>query len=162
MNRLVILTGVSGSGVSSAKSIFEEEGYYIVENPPHEIIPQLLKSFENRSNNIHKFCLILHISEVKKSLKEIKQNKNFKTKIVLLMANKQELIKRFALTRHTHIRTINENLPLEKAIDKDMSEANQLSPDVDLSIETKPAPCFLTAEGNPFLSYTISAVDITN
>lgn len=135
MNRLVILTGVSGSGVSSSKSIFEEEGFYIVENPPHEIIPELLKTFEKRSSTVHNFCLILHISEVKKSLSIIKQNKNFKTKIILLTANKPELIKRFALTRHTHIRTINENLPLEEAIDKDLSEADQLGPDVDLCID---------------------------
>ncbi len=136
MNRLVVLTGVAGSGVSSAKYVFEEEGFYIVENPPKELIPALLDSFNNRSKKIHNFCLILNVSEVKESLPILKKNKNFKTKIILLMAGKQELIKRYALTRHVHVRSVMENLPLEKAIEKDLIDANALVPEVDLSLDT--------------------------
>ena len=136
MNRLVVLTGVAGSGVSSAKYVFEEEGFYIVENPPKELIPDLLESFNNRSKKIHNFCLILNVSEVKESLPILKKNKNFKTKIILLMAGKQELIKRYALTRHVHVRSVMENLPLEKAIEKDLIDANALVPEVDLSLDT--------------------------
>ena len=136
MNRLIVLTGVSGAGITSAKSIFEEEGFYIVDNPPHELIPELLKSFDDRSDKIHNFCLILNISEVKKSLGVIKKNKKFKTKIILLMAGKQELLKRYALTRHVHPRSVMENLSLEKAIDKDILDADALSQDIDLSLDT--------------------------
>ena len=136
INRLIILSGVSGAGVSSAKSIFEEEGFYIVENPPHEIISNLLEVFEKKDNKIHDFCLILNISEVKKTLKEVRNNKNFKTKTILLTAFKNELLKRYALTRHVHPRTVIENIPLEKAIDIDLLEADELIPDVDLKIDT--------------------------
>ena len=76
MNRLIVLTGVSGAGISSSKSTFEEEGFFIVDNPPHEIIPALLQSFEKRSDKIHNFCLVLNISEMKESLEIIKKNKN--------------------------------------------------------------------------------------
>ena len=136
MNRLVVLTGASGAGLSSAKFVFEEEGFYIVENPPKELIPNLLESFNNRSKKIHNFCLILNVSEVKESLSILKKNKNFKTKIILLMAAKAELIKRYALTRHVHVRSVMENLPLEKAIDKDLTDANALAPEVDLTLDT--------------------------
>ena len=136
MNRLIVLTGVSGAGISSSKSTFEEEGFFIVDNPPHEIIPELLESFEKRSDKVHNFCLVLNISEMRQSLETIKKNKNFKIKTILLTANKQELIKRYALTRHAHPRTVNENLPLEKAIDKDIKEANLLVPDMDLNVDT--------------------------
>lgn len=136
MNRLVVLTGVSGSGLSSAKYVFEEEGFYIVENPPKELIPNLLESFDNRGDKIHNFCLILNVAEVKECLPLLKKNPKFKVKIILLMANKQELLKRYALTRHVHVRSVMENLPLEKAIDKDLIDANMLVPDVDMSIDT--------------------------
>ena len=136
MNRIIVLSGVSGSGISSSKSTFEEEGFFIVDNPPYEIIPALLQSFEKRSDKIHNFCLVLNISETRKDLEIIKKNKNFKVKTILLTANKQELIKRYALTRHAHPRSINENLPLEKAIDKDIEEANSLAPDMDLTVDT--------------------------
>lgn len=136
MNRLIILTGVSGSGLSSAKFVFEEEGFYIVENPPKELIPNLLESFETRSKKIHNFCLILNVAEVKESLSLLKKAKGFRTKTILLMAGKAELVKRYALTRHAHVRSVMENLPLEKAIDKDLQDANALVPDVDLTIDT--------------------------
>lgn len=136
MNRLVVLTGVSGSGISSAKYVFEEEGFFVVENPPKEVIQNLLDSFDKRGDKIHNFCLILNLSEVKDSMSLIKKDKRFKTRFILLMAAKDELIKRYALTRHVHPRTAMENLPIEKAINKDLLEANALVPDVDLSIDT--------------------------
>ena len=136
MNRLIVLTGVSGSGISSAKYVFEEEGFFVVENPPKEVIPNLLESFTKRGDKIHNFCLILNLFEVKECISLIKQDKNFKTKFILLLTGKDELIKRYALTRHVHPRSAMENLPLEKAIDKDIDEANSLVPDVDLSLDT--------------------------
>ena len=136
MNRLVVLTGVAGSGVSSAKYVFEEEGFFIVENPPYELLPNLLDSFAKRSDRIHNFCIILNVAELKACLPILRSNKAFKTKIILLMAGKQELIKRYALTRHVHVRSVMENLPLEKAIDKDLIDANALVPEVDLTLDT--------------------------
>ena len=136
MNRLLVLTGVSGAGVTSAKSIFEEEGFYIVENPPHEIISNLLDSFNNRGEKIHNFCIVINVSEVKNILSNIKKDSRFKTRVIALTAGKQELIKRYALTRHVHPRTVMENLPLEKAIDKDIKEINQLAADIDYCIDT--------------------------
>ena len=136
MNRLLVLTGVSGAGVTSAKSIFEEEGFYIVENPPHEIISNLLDSFDKRGDKIHNFCVIINSSEVKNILSIIKKDSRFKTRVIALTAGKQELLKRYALTRHVHPRTVMENLPLEKAIDKDIKEINQLAADIDYCIDT--------------------------
>ena len=45
---LIILTGPSGAGLSSAKFTFEELGYYIVDNFPGEAIDSLLDSFNHR------------------------------------------------------------------------------------------------------------------
>ena len=136
MNRLVVLTGVAGSGVSSAKYVFEEEGFFIVENPPYELLPNLLDSFIKRSDKIHNFCIILNVAELKSCLPLLRNNRAFKTKIILLMAGKQELIKRYALTRHVHVRSVMENLPLEEAIDKDLIDSNALVPEVDLTLDT--------------------------
>ena len=136
MNKLVLLTGPSGSGLSSAKYVFEETGFYIVENPPKTVINDLLKSFEGFSDRIHNFCLIVNIAEARQSLEIIKKNKNFKCKTILLMASKQELLKRYALTRHAHTRSVMEKIPLEKAIDLDIKDANELYPDVDATLDT--------------------------
>lgn len=136
MEKLVILTGPSGSGLSSAKYVFEEEGFYIVENPPKELIPNLLKSFEKMADKIHNFCIILGVERSKGVVKEIKLNKNFKTKVILLMSSKPELIKRYALTRHAHTRSVMENIPLEEAIEEDIKDANDLVALADVTFDT--------------------------
>ena len=136
MNKLILLTGPSGSGLSSAKYVFEEAGFYIVENPPKSVIGDLLLSFEKLSEKIHNFCIMINIAEARQSLEIIRKNKNFKCKTILLMASKQELIKRYALTRHAHVRSVMENIPLEKAIDLDLKDANELYPDVDATLDT--------------------------
>ena len=136
MNRLIVLTGPSGSGLSSAKYVFEESGFYIVENPPKDLITNLLDTFEKMSKKIHNFCLILNIADAKETIDIIRQNKKFKSKVILLLAGKQELIKRYALTRHVHIRSVMENIPLEKAIDEDLKDANIIAPEADASLDT--------------------------
>ena len=136
MNRLILLTGPSGSGLSSAKYVFEEAGFYIVENPPQSVIGDLLLSFEKLSEKIHNFCIIVNVSEARHSLEIIKKNRKFKCKTILLMASKQELIKRYALTRHAHVRSVMENVPLEDAIDLDLKDADELYPDVDATLDT--------------------------
>ena len=68
MNRLIVLTGPSGSGLSSAKYVFEESGFYIVENPPKDLITNLLDTFEKMSKKIHNFCLILNIADAKETI----------------------------------------------------------------------------------------------
>lgn len=136
MNKLVILTGPSGSGLSTSKFVFEEMGFLIVENPPKESIEKVLESFLLRSKKIHNFCLILNISEARESIRIIRKNEKFSTKIILLLADKEELLKRYALSRHAHVRSVMENLSLEAAIDKDIVDANQLIEYADAVLDT--------------------------
>lgn len=39
--QFVIITGMSGSGKSSAVNVLEDIGYYCVDNMPPELIPKL-------------------------------------------------------------------------------------------------------------------------
>ncbi len=136
MNRLVILTGPSGSGLSSAKYVFEEEGFYIVENPPIELTPELLKTFTKMGDKIHNFAVILNVAHCKQTIKQIKADNSFRTKVILLMASKPELIKRYALTRHAHTRSVMENIPIEEAIEKDIEDANDIVAWADATFDT--------------------------
>lgn len=136
MKKLVVLTGPSGSGISSAKYVFEEAGFYIVENPPLEVIPSLLDAFHLKKGKINKYALLLNIVTAKECINLIKKNRQFDTKIILLMANKSELLKRYALTRHAHVRSVMDGTSMERAIDNDILDANALAPDVDFALDT--------------------------
>ena len=51
MKKLVVLSGPSGSGVSSSKFVFEELGYYVIDNAPSSVTQALLDEYSsNRSS----------------------------------------------------------------------------------------------------------------
>ena len=133
---LVILTGPSGSGVSSAKFVFEELGYYIVENLPSSAIDSLLSSFEKDKFFTEKFALMVSIDAAKEILEKARKNSEFNTTFVVLTTDKNELLKRYALTRHTHPRAIAYKVSLEEGVDIDIKLTTELIQDADLSVDT--------------------------
>ncbi|MEG1799451.1 MAG: RNase adapter RapZ, partial [Synergistaceae bacterium] len=42
IKRCVIITGMSGGGKSSALNVFEDQGYYVIDNLPPTLLPQLI------------------------------------------------------------------------------------------------------------------------
>ena len=45
IKRCVIITGMSGGGKSSALHIFEDQGFYVIDNLPPTLLPQLSSSY---------------------------------------------------------------------------------------------------------------------
>lgn len=136
MKRLVVLTGASGAGVTSARIIFEELGYYIVEGAPIDTIPYVLTSFKQKKYKTDLFCLIVGVQDASKVLEIAKKDELFETSLCLLTTSKEILLKRYALTRHTHPRCVLTKITLEKAIDADIKDAISLYPDADFTIDT--------------------------
>ena len=126
MKELIILSGPSGSGVSSSKFVFEELGYYVIDNAPSSVTQALLD--ECATNNDAKgFCLMPRINWVKEVVDIARKDKRFKTMFILLSTEKDELIKRYALSRHAHPRSIIHKMSLEKAINLDVQDTLLLS-----------------------------------
>lgn len=135
MKELYILSGPSGSGVSSSKFVFEELGYYCVDNAPSKITKAILDSFAEQKN-IKGFCLLSRINHVNEIVDAAKKDQRFVTKFILLTTDKDELLKRYALSRHVHPNTILENISLDNAIDLDVKLSEKLSPIADYEIDT--------------------------
>ena len=126
MKELIILSGPSGSGVSSSKFVFEELGYYVIDNAPSSVTQALLD--ECATNNDAKgFCLMPRINWAKEVVDIARKDKRFKTMFILLSTEKDELIKRYALSRHAHPRSIIHRMSLENAINLDVQDTLLLS-----------------------------------
>lgn len=136
MKRLVILSGPSGSGVTSARIVFEELGYYIVEGAPVDTISYVLKSFKEGKYKTDLFCLIVGVQDTRKVFEVAKKETFFNTSICLLTASKESILKRYTLTRHTHPRSVLSKITLEKAVDADLVDAVNIYPDADFTIDT--------------------------
>lgn len=135
MKKLFILSGPSGSGVSSSKFVFEELGYYVIDNAPSAVTQALLDELAV-NNDAKGFCLFPRIDGAKATLDIARKDKRYKTKFILLTTEKDELIKRYALSRHAHPRSILHKMSLEDAIDLDVKDTLLLSNDADFEIDT--------------------------
>ena len=135
MKKLVVLSGPSGSGVSSSKFVFEELGYYVIDNAPSSVTQALLDEYSS-NNDAKGFCLMPRINEAQETVQIARQDKRFETKFILLSTEKDELIKRYALSRHAHPRSIMHKMSLEKAINLDVQDALSLSNIADYEIDT--------------------------
>lgn len=136
MKNLVILTGPSGSGISSARFVFEELGYYIVEGCPSESVASILDAFKKGTYREGNFCIICQINDARKIIPIVKADAEFKSRVITLITDKKELLKRYALTRHAHPRSIVQKMSLEKAIDLDIQDANELHEISEITLDT--------------------------
>lgn len=104
-SRLVIITGLSGSGKISALKVFEDMGYYCVDNLPVELIPSfgelIASSAETRDG-----AMVVDIREGSNldQLPRIiaKLRKRLEVTLLYLEASDSVLVRRFSETRRPH------------------------------------------------------------
>src|SRR5690242_11422232 len=58
---MVVITGMSGSGKASVLKVFEDLGYYAVDNMPVELIPRFAELV--RSSEIERTALVVDVRE---------------------------------------------------------------------------------------------------
>ena len=105
----VIITGLSGSGMSSATNAFEDLGYFCVDNLPLTMLPtfsRLLIPNSEEAVAIEKAALVINIrerhflSEFPNELKKI--SKKLTSYVLFFEASDEVLQRRFSETRRPH------------------------------------------------------------
>lgn len=102
--RLIIITGISGSGKSQALRIFEDIGFYCVDNLPPVLMPQLADHASGRHPNIA--CVVdvragQGLEALEPALAELGR-RAVDTTILFLEASDPVLVNRFKETRRKH------------------------------------------------------------
>lgn len=135
MKNIVIMTGPSGSGLSSAEFVFEELGYFIMKNPPVNSIEAILNDINN-DDHFNNFCLMVNSIFAEKIIKLCKSRNDAKYRFIALNCNENELNKRYSLSRHVHPRASAFNLSTSDAIKLDIKDILNVVNEVDLYIDT--------------------------
>ena len=108
--RFVIITGLSGSGMSSATNAFEDLGYFCVDNLPLSMLStfaRLLQPNSESAKPIERAALVITIrephflSEFKNEVEKLKK-KRLEPYIVFFEASDEILQRRFSETRRPH------------------------------------------------------------
>ncbi len=135
MIRIVLLSGVNGAGKSTARHIFEEKGYRVIENIPNEILPAFLELAKSKPEHYGRTLIMdelrhfIHASEILKAEKSIEGH------CILLGCAEKTLFKRFALTRHAHPLQA-KGMTLEDGIKVDAVTLELAKPYADAFIDT--------------------------
>ena len=105
--KMIIVTGMSGAGKSTALNVLEDEGYYCVDNMPISLIPkfaELANAGEDGYSNIAIGVDIRsgHALAELDSVLDDMLNKHFNYTILFLESSDEVLVKRYKETRRTH------------------------------------------------------------
>jgi len=102
--RFVIITGISGSGKSQALRVFEDLGFYCVDNLPPALLPNLADLGAGETQNIA--CVVdvragTGLDALQPALDELAK-REVDTTILFLEASDPVLVNRFKETRRKH------------------------------------------------------------
>ena len=105
--RVVIITGLSGSGKSTALRALEDIGFFCVDNLPVVLLPKFLDITKLSSPEIDKVAMVMDLRErsflekYKRIFARLKE-KGFKIEILFLESSDESLLHRFSETRRSH------------------------------------------------------------
>lgn len=140
--RLIIVSGLSGSGKSVALNTLEDCGFYCIDNLPLGLLPALVSKLLNASNNPYeKVAVGIDARNISEDLKRFPKyydelNKmDINKEILFLEADVHTILKRFSETRRKHPLSTG-NIPLAEAIEKERQLLRPLLEHADLHIDT--------------------------
>ena len=105
--KIVIITGMSGAGKSQAVKVFEDMGYYVVDNMPPNLLGKFVSLLTSAEGKISDAALVMDIRSgrffdgIEESIDELVA-KNIDFEILFLDADDDELVSRFKETRRVH------------------------------------------------------------
>lgn len=105
--RIIIVTGLSGSGKSTVLKAFEDIGFFCVDNMPVVLLPKFLELPVESRGEVLKIALVMDLREkgFLESYQEVfpeLREKGYHLEILFLDASDEILVRRFSQTRRQH------------------------------------------------------------
>ncbi|HSD19633.1 MAG TPA: RNase adapter RapZ [Anaeromyxobacter sp.] len=104
---VVILTGVSGSGKSTALRALEDAGFYCVDNLPILFLEKLLELSGHTAGEVSRIALVVDaregrfLADAPRVIQEIRQQ-GADVEVLFLEASDESLVRRYSETRRRH------------------------------------------------------------
>ena len=141
--RLIIISGLSGSGKSVALNLLEDLGFYCIDNIPVDLLFTFVKDIlldqdagygnvavgldaRNRGDNIERLPTLI---------RDLRREENLSCDLIFLQAKNETLLSRFNETRRKHPLS-NDSLSLPEAIAKERELLGPMINSADLLVDT--------------------------
>ena len=106
--RIVVITGLSGAGKTSALRAFEDAGYYCIDNLPPSMIPDVL-SLAPAEEDSAGMVIVVDIrgrqyfgEEIEKGLDFVRGGSEWEPQIIFIEADDRTLVRRYKESRRPH------------------------------------------------------------
>ena len=137
--RLVVVTGLSGSGKSYVERCFEDLGFFCIDNLPLALVDPLLDELSTGETAQKRICVVADIrtpafaSRFPEAYRRIKARIPSAT-LVFLDASEDSLIRRFSESRRPH--PIAEGKTLLEALRRERDELTEVRSLADIVVDT--------------------------
>ena len=107
MKDLVLLTGVSGAGKSTAMGFMEDIGYYCIDNMPAELVSTFISLIE-KSDSYNKIAIVTDVrsrgvyNEFRKNVQKLMDSNDYTVRTIYLDIKNHVALRRYKLTRRKH------------------------------------------------------------
>lgn len=140
--RLIVVSGLSGSGKSVALHMLEDLDFYCVDNIPAGLLSQFISHTVRSDESLYRLTAVgidarnrqEDISLVPRQVAELKRS-GVQCEVIYLRAEEQTLLKRYSETRRKHPLSRND-LGLADAIREEQRLLDPIANDADLVIDT--------------------------
>ncbi|MFA6527721.1 MAG: RNase adapter RapZ [Candidatus Babeliales bacterium] len=141
MRQVVIVTGLSGAGKTSAMRALEDLGFYCVDNLPAPLVKAFLTLVFQTQTKVQRVALGIDsrgerfLTDVLAELNQLKSEPQvWQVKIIFLNAHSSTILKRFQETRRKH--PLAEHLSIEQAIEKERQLLAPIMDAADMVLDT--------------------------
>ena len=140
--RILIVSGLSGSGKSVALHMLEDLGFYCIDNIPAALLKPFIshtvrspeRTYERTAIGLDARNTAAEIASVPRLIDELKRS-GIQCEVLFLVASEDELLRRFSETRRKHPMS-RDNLDLREAMAKEREILEPIVYAADLVIDT--------------------------
>lgn len=138
-SELLIVTGMSGAGRSTVANTLEDQGWYVVDNLPPQMLPPIADLLKQDNSPNSKLAVVIDVrggdffDELSTNIKNLREA-GIQLRIVFLEASDQSLVKRFEQVRRPH--PLQGDGGLLQGIAKERSKLTELREAADVVIDS--------------------------
>ena len=105
--RIIIISGLSGSGKSTALRTLEDLGFFCVDNLPVLLLPKFIELCQGSTLDVSKIGLVMDVREREflkeyPQIRDVLQGEGYHIELLFLESSDEVLIQRFSETRRQH------------------------------------------------------------